>query len=133
VILLCLLPGYWVEQPVESKLADTAFALAAIIFLWLCWPVHLTTDQFGVSAKSIFPFKRRFIPWKEIASVEHRTRHAALSRFGIDGSFLYVNGMSGKRVAHTPLHGDRARFEHELRLHGAMGAAQAGDEAASEW
>jgi hypothetical protein len=119
LVLLCLVPTYWVEQPIEARAIDTALVILALGFMLLAWPADLITDQFGLSSKSPWPHKRAFIAWKEVASVERRLAYGGrLSGLGIAGDFLIVYGADGRKLVHSPLHGDRARFEHELGIHG---------------
>jgi len=113
------MPAYWVEQPVEARAVDTALVIPVLIFMLLSWPADLITDQFGLSSKSPWPQKRAFIGWKEVASVERRLAYGGrLAGLGISSEFLIVYGSDGRKLVHTPLHGDRARFEHELGIHG---------------
>lgn len=126
VCLLSLAPAYWVEQPVSDRLTDTVLVLMVLLICFLAWPSSLTTDQFGISRRYPLPFRRAFIPWKEVASVEEKApRSGLLAVLGIRSDKLIVYSMDGRSIAHTPLHGDRARFKHELKLHGVVENAEA--------
>ncbi len=129
VILVCLAPAYWIEQPLQSVIVDSVLAAAALAFLVSAWPWGLVTDQFGVSRKSVYPARSVFIPWKEVASVEpFLLYHGFLANLGIDNEALAVYSSNGKRIVHGPEHTDRARFLHEFEIHGVvLDAASAGE------
>ncbi len=121
ISLLCLIPAYWVEQPIQARAIDTALVILALSFLSLAWPADLMTDQFGLSSKCPWPHKRAFISWKEVASVERKLGYGGrLKGLGIASEFLIVYASDGRKLAHTPLHGDLGRFEHELEMHGVV-------------
>lgn len=119
LVLLSLLSTYYVEPRTLIVVIDTILCAAAVAFLVACWPDSLRTDQFGVWRESVFPFRRVFVPWKEVASVEEKKVHRGfLSSHGIDNNALVVYSSDGKRIIHGPEHSDRPRFLHELSING---------------
>ncbi len=131
--VLSTLPSYWVEQPLRPVIIDTAILFAVLAFLLSAWPSSLRTDQFGVSRDSPFPYRRVFIAWRDVASFETKVVYGGfLSSLGIYSEALIVYSTDGRKVVHGPRHPDRARFVHELELHGVATQSASGGEAESE-
>ena len=131
LMVLSVLPTYWVEQPLQPVLIDTALAVAGLSFVLLAWPDYLKTDQFGVSQESPFPHRRVFIRWKDVASVDSKREYGGfLSGLGVESEALVVYSSEGRQVVHGPRHPDRPRFVHELEMHGVV--IEAEQDAAAE-
>lgn len=119
-IIISLIPSFYVEPRVLTIVIDTVLCAGVLVLLLACWPDSLRTDQFGIWRESPYPFRKTFIPWREVASVEEKQRFRSfLSGRGIDNGALVVYSSNGKKIVHGPEHSDRPRFLHELSIHGA--------------